>query len=264
MLSKPKAISKLEAQREQIPHLKTLPSNSPEFKKWYRDTEIAIQNVFGEDTRHIKDFTSIMYTLSSAWNNTPDSAFQKAYRDGLSEADSILDSFIDEICEYWSDEPVEVLERDKILLVRKICERFHLVVRSLRSRYSDRDTLNVEDEYDVQDLLRALLILEFDDIRPEEWAPSYAGSASRLDFLLWEDAIVIETKKTRKGLATKQIGEQLIIDIKRYQSHPKCKMLICFVYDPEGRIANPKGLENDLSGTHGDLPVQVIIGPKGL
>ncbi|WP_184137542.1 hypothetical protein [Deinococcus humi] len=48
--------------------------------------------------------------------------------------------------------------------------------------------------------------------------------------------------------------------MERYRSHPKCDQLVCFVYDPEGRIANPRGLENDLQ--QGDpLKVRVLIRP---
>jgi hypothetical protein len=65
-----------------------------------------------------------------------------------------------------------------------IFSRFHRVAKQLRSRHADRSTLEIEDEYDVQDLLHVLLQLYFDDIRKEEWTPSYAGSASRQDFLL--------------------------------------------------------------------------------
>lgn len=42
----------------------------------------------------------------------------------------------------------------------------------------------MNDEYDVQDIIHALLKIEFDDIRPEEWGTSYAGSNSRMDFYL--------------------------------------------------------------------------------
>ena len=56
----------------------------------------------------------------------------------------------------------------------------------------------IKDEYDVQDLLNALLRLNFDDVRPEEYTPSYAGSSTRVDFLLKKEKIVIEVKKTRK------------------------------------------------------------------
>ena len=58
----------------------------------------------------------------------------------------------------------------------KICTRFHLVARQLRKRHDDRSTLDISDEYDVQDLLHSLLCLFFDDIRSEEGTPSYAGS----------------------------------------------------------------------------------------
>ncbi|MCY1232947.1 REase [compost metagenome] len=110
--------------------------------------------------------------------------------------------------------------------------------------------------------MHALLRLYFDDIRPEEWVPSYAGALSRTDFLLPQIDTVIETKKTRSGLNAKTVGEQLIIDIARYKKHPQCRRLVCFVYDPEGRIANPSGIESDLnSGSHG-IEVRVLILPK--
>lgn len=149
------------------------------------------------------------------------------------------------------------------LTVNQICYRFHLVAKQLRSRYSDRDTLVVEDEYDTQDLLHALLHIYFDDIRPEEWTPSYAGGCSRVDFLLKNEEIIVEVKKTRASLKSKQIGEQLIVDIQRYQAHPNCKKLICFVYDPEGWVSNPRGLENDLAQNEDDFTVKVIVVPKG-
>jgi hypothetical protein len=96
----------------------------------------------------------------------------------------------------------------------------------------------------------------------DHYTPSYAGAASRVDFLLKTEQIIIEIKKTRKGLAAKQIGEQLIIDSQRYKAHPDCKQLICFVYDPEGRIANPIGIERDLTKDIDGIPVSVLIYPK--
>jgi REase_DpnII-MboI len=34
--------------------------------------------------------------------------------------------------------------------------------------------MDIKDEYDVQDLLHAILRAFFDDVRPEEFVPSYA------------------------------------------------------------------------------------------
>lgn len=163
------------------------------------------------------------------------------------------------------------IEREYILLEKKekinlanifdlIFNNFHKVVKSLRNRYDSRNTIDVDDEYDVQDLLFAILQIFFKDIRKEEWTPSYAGNSSRVDFLLKEEKTVIEVKKTRKTMKDKDLGEQLIIDIAKYKSHPDCKKLICFVYDPEGRIVNPEGIVKDLENENENF-VKIYINP---
>jgi len=143
----------------------------------------------------------------------------------------------------------------------KLFDRFHQAVRQLRQRYDSRSTLDVEDEYDVQNLLHVLLRLYFDDIRAEEWTPSYAGKCSRVDFLLKTEQCVIETKMARRGLTHRELGDQLIVDIERYQMHPDCKELWCFVYDPSGHIVNPRGIEADLARNEPKLSVTVVIRP---
>lgn len=149
--------------------------------------------------------------------------------------------------------------KNSLQLVETLINRFHIVTRQLRKRHDNRPTLDVTDEYDVQDLFHALLEIYFDDIRTEEWTPSYAGGSSRMDFLLKVEKIVIEVKKTRPKLAAKEVGEQLSVDILKYRSHPDCRTLICFVYDPEERIVNPRGLEKDLSQPVGEIDVKVYI-----
>ena len=132
----------------------------------------------------------------------------------------------------------------------------------MRERREQRPTLDEADEYDVQDLFHALLTIYFDDIRKEEWTPTYAGSASRMDFLLPEIEAVVEIKMTRSTLSTKQLGEQLIVDIAKYKKHPMCRTLFCVVYDPDGRISNPRGVENDLSEENDRMMTRVTIVPK--
>lgn len=152
---------------------------------------------------------------------------------------------------------------DSLATIKTLCNGFHAVVRQLRSRHDNRATLEVEDEYDVQDLLHALLKLYFKDIRKEEWVPSYAGSSSRTDFLLKNERIMVEIKKTSEKLKDKQLGEQIILDAAKYKEHPDCKTLVCFIYDPEGRVINPSGLEADLVKlSSNDLTVIVIIRPN--
>jgi hypothetical protein len=160
------------------------------------------------------------------------------------------------------DISVPVNNANPMQLLGSLCGRFHLVARQLRSRHADRPTLDIQDEYDVQDLVHSLLCLYFDDIRPEEWCPSYAGQSSRMDFLLKQEQIVVEIKKTRAGLGARELGRQLIEDIARYETHPDCDVLLCFVYDPDGRISNPRGIENDLRRAEGALRVEVFIRPS--
>lgn len=154
-------------------------------------------------------------------------------------------------------------QNEPIVIIQKLLSRFHFVVRQIRRRYNNRATIDVSDEYDVQDLLRSLLTIFFDDVRVEEWTPSYAGKSARMDFLLNEENLVIEVKMTRNGLGDKEIGDQLLIDIERYKEHPKCKTLVCFIYDPDGRIVNAKGLITDLHKQSKEkMNVVIMINPE--
>ena len=149
------------------------------------------------------------------------------------------------------------------VMLENLFDRFHLIVRQLRDRHDSRETIDVKDEYDVQDLMHALMKIYFDDIRPEEWTPNYAGSSSRMDFLLKNERLAVEVKRSRDALRDKVIGEQLIIDIAKYKEHPDCETLVCFIYDPEGFVSNPTGLENDLNKlSSNELKVCVYVAPK--
>lgn len=252
----------MEALKVRAEPLLHMSSGSQEFKRWQRDTEVAIERIFGEGTRHTQDFEGINYSIGFFTSHTPNSEFEAAYRHGIYTGITVIESFINEIDEYWPEEAeLQTGELEPVEKIKLIISRFHQVARQLRARYSDRATIEIEDEYDVQDLFHGLLKIFFDDLRAEEYTPSYAGSASRVDFLLKQEQIVIEIKKTRKNLGAKEVGEQLIVDSQRYQSHPNCGQLICFVYDPEGRIANPRGIENDLTQEINGVPVSVFITP---
>ena len=143
-----------------------------------------------------------------------------------------------------------------------VLRRFPVIVRELGNRHGNRVSLvDIRDEYDVQDLLRGVLSGLFDDIRDEETGPSHAGLRSRIDLLLKREKIFIETKMTRASLDQRKVTEELAIDKELYRSHPDCKTLVCFVYDPGHRLANPTALEDDLTDHDGPLPTVVIVAP---
>lgn len=147
--------------------------------------------------------------------------------------------------------------------VQVLCSRFYKVAKQLEDRYNNRDTITIKSEHDVQDLLHALLRIYFDDVRDEEWSPSYAGTSPRVDFLLKRKTIAVEVKYAYKGHSNKDIKKELAIDKDHYRSHPDCETLICFIYDPETLISNPDGFEDDVSESTGNLETVVHINPKG-
>jgi DpnII restriction endonuclease len=148
-----------------------------------------------------------------------------------------------------------------VQLIGTICERFHLIARQLRSRHDNRATIDVQDEYDARICSTGSCTFISMTSALRSGPPSYAGKCSRIDFLLKQEQIVIEIKKTRAGLGAKEVGSQLIEDIARYESHPDCQTLVCFVYDPDGRISNPRGIENDLRKSDSNPRVEVLIRP---
>jgi hypothetical protein len=128
-------------------------------------------------------------------------------------------------------------------------------------RLATRPTLTISDEYDVQDLLRAVLSIFFEDVREESWTPSYAGGASRIDFLIPAFELAIEVKKARASMTAKSLADELIVDRDRYKAEQRAKHLICLVFDYEGILAGPRGLEADLAreATVEGLAVKVKI-----
>lgn len=154
-------------------------------------------------------------------------------------------------------------ERDAVALVRNLCRHFHLFAQQLLARHDGRETIRIADEYDVQDIMHALLKLHFVDVREEEPAPSVGGKSSRMDFLLKRERVIVETKMTRKNLRQKELSDQLIIDMTRYRSHPDCGTVVCFVYDPGGYCHAPAALEADLSTEADGFRTVVVVCPSG-
>jgi hypothetical protein len=150
-----------------------------------------------------------------------------------------------------------------LAVITRLLRRFPAIVRELGHRHSRRPPMaTISDEYDVQDLLRGILTGLFDDVRAEEPVPSHAGLASRMDLLLKNEQIVIETKMTRESLGQRKVAEELAVDKELYRSHPGCRTLVCFVYDPGRHLRSPAALEADLTDLAGAVPTVVVVAPQ--
>jgi hypothetical protein len=150
---------------------------------------------------------------------------------------------------------------DPLDLVRKVCTRFHAVVRQLRLRRDNRTTLDVQDELDVHDLLYTLLRYELDEVAQAEWPAGGRETPPRAMSLLPRHRLAILTMMTKSGLGPREIAEQLTADAAVFPA-TEHQTLFCFIYDPEGRIGNPRGLEAELTRVSDTQIVEVLIAPK--
>lgn len=144
-------------------------------------------------------------------------------------------------------------------LLQDILRRIPFALRPLQVRRRDRTPFTVEDEYDLQDVVEAMLRALYADVRCEERTPSYAGSSSVMDFLVKDEMAAVEIKVSREGRSEKQIKQEILVDIADYAEHPSVATLIVVTYDLAATFGNPQGFERDLTRHHNDLDVNVIV-----
>ncbi len=247
------AATRLEQAIAQIPRIKLLDPTSVEFQKWASDTLTDIGYIFGNTSRHYEIF----------------SAESRHFRDERSMP--TLRRYFAERLDSWRDrlqamlQEVEVKDHcgdsvalDHLILIRQMLARFHPVAQQLRRRHDHRETLSVEDHYDVRDLLHTLLRLHFDDIADEVADPKCTESPSRLPFALHAAGVVVVVKKTGPVFGTKEAEDQLRKDLEFYRKG--FRRLICFIYDPDGYIRNPRAFMKGWS-REGEYSVEVHISP---
>ena len=221
-----------------------------ELRQWENKAERFLFNHYGQESYEFIRFHGLSFYPDTDMDYRSDKDYIDACRNGLTIAKGML---TDILGDFLSTPAID--KNEEILRIFKHFRRFAV---ELSRRHDGRETLRIQDEYDVQDLLRALLSLYFDDVRAEEWTPSYAGSSLRIDFLIPEIEAVIEVKKTRPTMTDKSLSEELIVDIEKYQAHPNCKKIYCFVYDPDMILRNPAAIRNDLEKKREGL-VRVFI-----
>lgn len=255
------ALKMLESLLSQIPYLEEKDELSPEYQEWEAELKSSIEEIYGDWRRN--SLKTIYYILN------PVMMMKGLERDDikLNKAQSKLKQLEVQLRGLYSSLSIrsnfskENNSPRQIPVLEDIFLNFPRFIRQLKVRYNKRGALinELNDEYDVQDVVHALQLLHYDDVRAEEYCLSYAGGASRMDFLIKDEKIGIEIKMTNGKLKDKEIGDQLAIDKERYRSHPDCRTLICFVYDPKRLLRNPSGLAKDLSSNENDFTVRVII-----
>lgn len=133
--------------------------------------------------------------------------------------------------------------RERLALVLQVVNAFPVVERILKNRGHQRPPFLVENEYDFQDLLFALLRSVFEDAQREEWTPKQAGSAKRIDMVIPSAEAVIETKFIRDRAHGKVVADELRVDFESYHGHQYCRNLIAVCLDPDVHISTPLNLK---------------------
>lgn len=120
----------------------------------------------------------------------------------------------------------------EIELAERVCTRVGKAARALTSRRTGKLAFTVVDEYDVQDLLHALLRVYFKYSVKENPVPKTAAAASsRADLSIEELGLIVEAKFVRKPQDQRRIEKDLAEDLIFYTAWEPLKYLFFVVYN---------------------------------
>lgn len=229
--------------------------------EWMAVTLTVVAGIYGVDDRH--------YTQLKNASVPPSGDENVDVHNTIVLYNALLRSCVKEITiyldtpEFLNSKTKKVNLSDKLEILNNIFDKFHLIATRLANRRPKKEPFLIKDEYDVQDLLHALMTPIFKDIRPEEPTPSFGGNFSKMDFSIADTKMVIEVKIASTMHTGKQIVDELLSDIARYQKSQDCNLLICFIYDPGFSLKEPSSIKIDLEKESMEkFSVEVIIEPK--
>lgn len=149
------------------------------------------------------------------------------------------------------------------LLKNILCNFSNAVKKITQSRRKNHSEYEINDEYDVQDILYVILKSVFPNLKDEDPIQKSGGKGTRIDLILREEEILIEVKMIKKSDYTEsKFIDELKIDIESYHGSPWIKTLFCFVYDPFNKtrdIANFTDLNGIREKDGKRFNVEVIV-----
>lgn len=147
---------------------------------------------------------------------------------------------------------------EPLAALESLLRRLPLAIRQLRWRQGERPPFRVEEERDLEDLLRAVLTLRYDNVHLEGRTPAYSPR-NRTDLLLTYERIALTTKLARSELREPQLADQLKEDAQYYGKNGRCRILVGYVYDPEGTLRDIRRVESIGAGWSEGLEVRCIV-----
>lgn len=116
------------------------------------------------------------------------------------------------------------------------------------------EKIKIENEYDLQHLLYAVLKPLYEDIRKEVTEDSGVGTV-RSDMWIPTLQAVIETKCTRKSMTIKKLTEELEADIIHYRA----KTLYFYIFDKEKLVLDRSGFEHYFNRKFDGKEVKIFL-----
>lgn len=157
------------------------------------------------------------------------------------------------------------LNHDAKTVVKQVLLQFGNSVKKITSdRRKGHSVFEINDEYDVQDLLYVMLKGLFPKLTDEEPTPKVGPKSNKIDLIIREEGLMIEVKMIKKSDPNeKQFVEQLKNDIQSYYRYSFLKDLLIYVYDPENKTRDIQNFyelngEQEIQGIR--FGVDVIVG----
>ena len=103
--SKTDAVDLLKESLSFIPELKEKAVESQKFMEWRRNAEVSISRIFGDETRHLKEFQKISYRPSMViLDGKQSETYRRSFLWGIAKAEATLNSMISEIEKFWAND----------------------------------------------------------------------------------------------------------------------------------------------------------------
>lgn len=228
--------------------------------------ESVFQDFLGEDKVEKSYYREILkYIYSQASVDKLSASISKLLEADLDVIDLII---LEELQQKFISNSITettYLNLDVSTLVKQVLLQFGNSVKKITlARRKGHDSFQINDEYDVQDILYVMLKPLFPTLTDEEPTPKVGAKYNKIDLILREHGLMIEVKMIKASdTDEKKFIEQLKNDIQSYYRYSYLRELLVIVYDPQNKT---RDLQNfyELNGTQEiqgvRFEVQVIVG----
>lgn len=112
-------------------------------------------------------------------------------------------------------------------------------------------------ERELQLHLYRLLRWTFDGVEWELPSERRAGTAPRIDLVLAQHSIAIETKIIRDKVRPGAVADELLVDVGRYRA--SFAAMVAVVWDPRHRVADIARFEREFEMSAGEFPTRAVV-----